>query len=151
MHRRTLPVAITFVLTLLGTTPAHAQLPAPRPTIPTLDEPRPLPVFPALLVPFSIPSQYCAEGRRPRVTLRVFSGLTKEIATLVLRGPEATPLDGRPVGCGPAVARWDGVEGKSLRLATNAVYWIQLAVDTSATPDGRPPILRTRQLVVPAY
>ncbi len=150
MHRRVVPVCLALLAALAVAPRAQAQRAEP-PAIPALDEPRPLPVFPALLVPFSIPSEYCRDGRMPRVTLRVFSGLTQPIATLVLRGRQPTPIDGRPLRCGDAVARWDGVAGDPPRLVTNAVYWIQLAVDTSAVGASRPPILRTRQLVVPAY
>ncbi|HET9066704.1 MAG TPA: hypothetical protein VFN22_12860 [Gemmatimonadales bacterium] len=148
MHRHAVSAGIVAWLVVLGARPLQAQRATPPP-IPTLDEPRPWPIFPALLVPFSVPEEYCREGRTPRVQLRVFDGLTAPIATLTLRGRAARPLDGRPLRCGAWVAHWDGAWGSPPRLASNAVYWLQLSVDTSsATPGQRPPVLRTRKLVV---
>lgn len=147
MRRHAVSVGIAAWL-VLGAVPLHAQRDAPPP-IPTLDEPRPWPIFPALLVPFSLPAEYCRDGRMPRVTLRAFSGLIQPVATLVLRNQAATPLDGVRLRCGAWVARWDGVLGSPPRIAPNAVYYLQLAVDTSdAARDQRPPVLRTRKLVV---
>lgn len=148
MRRHAVSVGIATWLVVLGALPLGAQRNA-LPPIPTLDEPRPWPIFPALLVPFSVPAEYCRDGRTPRITLRAFSGLTQPVATLVLRNRAATPLEGLPLRCGAWVARWDGVLGSPPRIAPNAVYYLQLAVDTSdAGPGQRPPILRTRKLVV---
>jgi len=148
MHRHAVSAGIVAWLVVMGAFPLQAQRGTPPP-IPTLDEPRPWPIFPALLVPFSVPAEFCRDGRTPRVTLRAFSGLTQPVATLVIRNRAATPLDGRPLRCGAWVARWDGVLGSPPRIAPNAVYYLQLAVDTSNVGAGqRPPVLRTRKLVV---
>lgn len=150
MHRLVWAVCFVVWISSVGVVPLAAQRIPGTSSLPTLDEPRPRPIFPALLIPFSIPESYCRSGRLPRVTLRAFSGLTQPIATLVLRNRPAAELDAAPLRCGAWVARWDGViQGPPARIAPNAVYYLQLAVDTSSSESSpRPPILRTRKLVV---
>lgn len=146
---RTLALATALSLPFGGANPLLAQQTR---DLPELYQPRPAPVFPALMVPYSIPGEFCRSGRRPGVTLRVFNSLTQPVATLVRRQRPTELIDGRPSDCGEFVARWNGQIGDPPRLAPNAVFYLQLAVDTSlATGRDGPPYLRTRKLVVPAY
>jgi hypothetical protein len=150
MRRHVVPVAVAL-LVLAAVAPVAGQR-APLPPAPMLDEPRPMPLFPALVVPFTIPAEYCRGGKLPGVQLRIFNSLTQPTATLVLRDRRAQPLDGRPLRCGEFVARWDGTLGTPIRLAEPSAWYLQLAVDTAV---GRqpaiPPILRTRKFVIPAF
>lgn len=149
MRRHAVPVAVALLM-LAATVQAVGQR-ATLPPAPTLDEPRPMPLFPALVVPFTIPAEYCRGGRTPGVQLRVFNSLTQPADTLTLRGRPATPLDGRPLRCGSFVARWDGTLSNPTRVAEPSAWYLQLAVDTALRRlSGVPPILRTRKVVVPA-
>ena len=149
MRRHVLPVAVAALL-LAAPRSANSQRPATLP-LPTLDEARPMPLFPALVVPFSIPDEYCRGGRSPGVLLRIFDRLTQPLDTLVLRGRDGLPLDGRAIRCGDHVARWDGTLAGPLRVADPGLWYLQMAVDTSRTGcSGAAPVLRTRRGLVPA-
>lgn len=125
--------------------PAAAQRPS-RPPAVKIEEPRPAPVFPVALVPFSIPAEACRGGRIPTVTLRVHDALTKPVHTLRLRGRGRQPIDSLPLRCGQHVAIWDGTIEDGSRIAVPFVYYLFLTV----TLPGSPPWRDTFKLVVPA-
>ncbi len=116
------------------TSPLAAQRPA-RPAAVKLEEPRPAPVFPLALVPFTIPSELCQGGRTPTVTFRVYDNITKPVNTLRLRDGQRQPLDGRPLRCGRHVAVWDGTIDNGARVAPPNVYYLYI---TAELPDTGP-------------
>ena len=120
---------------------------AQRPSTPavTIEAPRPLPVLPAALVPFTIARDLCQGARRPLVSLKVRDVLAKEVATLRLRATNRILLDAAPIGCGSFVAVWDGTIDEGRRLAVPQIYYLTLTADTGA---GRPPSA-TRNVRVP--
>ena len=94
----------------------------------SLEEPRPNPIFPAALIPFSIQPEVCRRGHKPVVTLQVF-GVLSTAATLPLRDRRSVPLDSTSLSCGNFVAIWDGTIDGGARVAPQGVYYVQLNVD----------------------
>jgi hypothetical protein len=129
---------------LVAQVPAAAQQPVSRQAV-QLEEPRPAPVLPLALVPFSIPAELCRNGRLPTVSLIVSNAVTKPVATLRLRSRGRELLERLPLRCGRHVAVWDGTVGDGTRLAVPFVYYINLSV----TLPGEPPRRDTFRLVVP--
>ena len=114
-----------------------------------LGEPRPLPVLPASLVPFSIAPDVCRDGRVPVVSLKVFDVLAQPVAVLRLRSRARELLDATRLSCGTFVATWGGAITPGDRLAPSGIYYLQLSVE-SQTADGRPITLRdTERVIVP--
>ncbi len=114
------------------TSPLAAQRPA-RPPVVTLEEPRPAPVFPLALVPFTIPSEMCQGGRTPVVTFRVYDNINNPVRTLRLRGNLPRLLDGRALRCGRHVAVWDGTINDGTRVAPPNVYYLYLTAEAPET------------------
>jgi hypothetical protein len=112
--------------------PAAAQRSADVPTV-ALEQPRPHPVLPAALVPFSIASEVCQRGHVPRVALQGLNILTQPVATLRLRDRNAVVLDGVSVRCGKYVALWDGSIDGGTRAAPPGIYLLRLTVDGRST------------------
>lgn len=142
MRRHVWPVVVGLLVAV--TEPGAAQ----RSTTPavTLEEPRPLPVFPVALVPFSVSRELCQGGRQPSVSLTVRDVLADEVATLRLRRDPRVPLREARIGCGSFVAVWDGTVDGGRRLAPPQIYYLRLTADTGA---GRPPSRTVRMLVSP--
>lgn len=126
------PAVVGLLVAVPGTGAAQ------RPTAPavTLEDPRPLPVLPAALVPFRLSRELCRGGRQPLVSLKVRDVLAKEVATLRLRRDPGTRLEAARIGCGEFVAVWDGTVDNGRRLAPPQIYYLTLTADTGA---GRPP------------
>ncbi len=132
-------------LLVAAAVPAAAQRPA-SPSAVKLEEPRPAPVYPVALVPFTIPAELCRGGRTPEVSLQVHDALIKPVHTLRLRSRGREPIERLALRCGRHVAVWDGtIEGGS-RIAPPFVYYLYLTV----TLPGSPPLRDTFKLVVPA-
>jgi hypothetical protein len=115
---------------------AHPGAAQQRSTAPamTLEAPRPLPILPAVLVPFQVADRLCGGGQTVLTTLKVYDGLAREVGVLRLRDGDRSPLNGTDIGCGRFVAVWDGTLDNGSRLATNGVYSIQLRVSGVARP-----------------
>jgi len=112
--------------------PAAAQRSPDAPTF-ALEEPRPHPVLPVALVPFSITPEVCQRGHVPRVALRVYNGIAQPVATLRLRDRRTAILDSIPLRCGRYVALWDGSIDGGTRAAPPGIYWLSLSVDDGPT------------------
>lgn len=93
-----------------------------------LEEPRPNPVFPAALVPFTLGAEICRDGSRPVVSLKVYNVLAQPVATLRLRGRQTEPIDELVMRCGGHVALWDGTIDDQTRAAPPGIYYVQLGV-----------------------
>ena len=101
----------------------------------TLGEPRPAPVFPMTLVPFTIDADLCPRGRDVAVSLQVYNVLGQPVATLRIRDNRGQKLDRRPIRCGNWVAFWDGTVKEGARIAPIGMYYIRLTVgDRSSLP-----------------
>lgn len=137
--RRLLRSVVGALLLGMVAQPATAQRSSDRPLV-SLEEPRPNPVLPAALVPFTIDPEVCRKDHVPQVSVKVYNVLANPVATLRLRGRQAQPLDNRPLRCGNHVAVWDGTIDDGTRVAPPGIYYIQLAVD-----DRSP---RTRKVIV---
>ncbi len=101
---------------LLGVVVAHpaaAQRGSVRPAF-AAEEPRANPVFPAVLVPFTIAPEICRQGHTPRVELRVYNSLTQPVGSLTLRDRPAAVLDSISLKCGNYVASWDAKAAGSM-------------------------------------
>ncbi len=119
---------------LAGVTAAHAAAQRPADSAPiVISEPRPSPVLPAALIPFTISSGACRRGHVPIVTMRVYNSLAQAVATLRLRQHGDQVLDSIPLKCGDYVAVWDGTIDEETRVAPPGVYWLQLNVDDRRT------------------
>jgi hypothetical protein len=138
MRRRVGPVLGLLLGGILVLTTSAERSPD-APSI-TLQEARPNPILPAALIPFTIGSEVCRNDHLPRVTLKVYDGTTKVVATLTLRG-KAVPLDGTPMRCGDYVAAWDGTVNSGRSVAVPAMYFVRLEVDQQA---------RSNKIIVPA-
>jgi hypothetical protein len=125
---RQLGPVLGVLLAGVAVVPAVAQGSA-DPTAITIREPRPDPVLPAALIPFTISSGACRKGHVPVVTMRVFNSLAQAVATLRLRQHGDQVLDTIPLKCGDYVAVWDGTIDGGTRVAPPGVYWLQLSVD----------------------
>ena len=82
--RRLVWPGVAWLLVAVST-PLAAQR-AGDPPAPQLYEPRPFPVLPASLVPFTIPAEWCRDGGQPRVTLRAFNTVPVAVHVLRVRG-----------------------------------------------------------------
>lgn len=142
MRRLVMP-GVAWLLVAVSA-PAAAQRPASPPAV-KLEEPRPAPVFPVALVPFSIPGELCRGGVLPEVSLRVNDALIRPVHTLRLRERPRRLLDRLPLRCGRHVALWDGTIDNGSRIAPPFVYYLSLTV----TLPGAPPLRDTFKLVVP--
>ncbi len=141
--RRLVGSVAAGLLVAMGS-PLAAQRPG-APTAVKLEEPRPAPVFPVAIVPFSIPAELCRGGRVPAVTLKVHDAIAKPVQTLRLRTRDRQPLDGLQLRCGRYVAFWDGTIDDGARIAPAFVYYLQLTVNFPDTA----PLRDTFKLVVP--
>ena len=127
MHRYLRP---GFGLLLVGLVahPAIAQR-SPDPSGTVLEEPRPNPILPAVLVPFTIGPEFCRRGHTPMVSVRIHNIFTLPVAALRLRDKPAAVLDSVPLRCGQYVAQWDGTINGGTRIAPPNVYYLLLLVD----------------------
>lgn len=139
MRRLVLPV-MGLLLAAVMVPSASAQRPGQEPTV-ALEEPRPSPVFPAALVPFTLGSEICRDGNQPVVSLKVYNVLAQPVATLRLRGRQGEVLEERPLRCGAYVATWDGTIAEGTRVAPPGIYYVQLNVVGHRAA--------TRRLIVP--
>ena len=80
--RRLVGLAVAGLL-VANALPLASQRPG-APTAVKLEEPRPAPVFPVAIVPFSIPTELCRGGRQPVVTLAVHDAIAKPVETLLV-------------------------------------------------------------------
>lgn len=136
-------------LALLGMSagPLAAQQSGGGPTA-FVEEPRPLPVLPAALVPFTIGPEFCRNGNNPSVSLMVHNVLIQPVATLRMRNATRRPIRALTMRCGSFVAVWDGLisgngEGGE-RVAPPGIYYLLLTV---AGTDGE--VRNVRKVVVP--
>ncbi len=141
--RRLVGLAVVGLL-VANASPLASQRPG-APTAVKLEEPRPAPVFPVAIVPFSIPPELCRGGRVPAVTLTVHDAIAKPVQTLRLRNRQRQLLDRLPLRCGRYVALWDGTIDQGTRMAPPFVYYLQLTVEFPDTA----PLRDTFKLVVP--
>lgn len=139
MRRLVVPV-VALLLAVVMVAPASAQRPGQSAAV-VLEEPRPSPVFPAALVPFTLGSEICRDGGQPVVSLKVYNVLAQPVATLHLRGRRGEVLDERPIRCGAHVATWDGTIAEGTRVAPPGIYYVQLNVVGQRAA--------TRRLIVP--
>lgn len=142
--RRLVVPGVAWLLVAV-TSPAAAQRPA-NPTAVELEEPRPAPIFPVALVPFSIPAELCRGGRVPVVTLEVSNVLGQVVAPTRLRSRERQVIERLRLRCGRYVAIWDGTIDNGSRIAPPFIYYFSLSV----TLPGSPLLRDTFKLVVPA-
>lgn len=141
--RRLVGLAVAGLL-IANALPLASQRPG-TPAAVKLEEPRPAPVFPVAIVPFSIPAELCRGGRIPEVTLAVHDAIAKPVQTLRLRNRQRELLDRLPLRCGRHVALWDGTIDNGARMAPPFVYYLQLTVQLPDTA----PLRDTFKLVVP--
>jgi hypothetical protein len=139
MRRLVVPV-VALLLAVVMVSTASAQRPGQAAVV-VLEEPRPSPVFPAALVPFTLGSEICRDGGQPVVSLKVYNVLAQPVATLHLRGRRGDVLDERPIRCGAHVATWDGTIAEGTRVAPPGIYYVQLNVVGQRAA--------TRRLIVP--
>lgn len=139
MRRLVVPV-VGLLLAVVMVPSASAQRPGQMAAV-TLEEPRPNPVFPAALVPFTLQSEICRDGGQPVVSLKVYNVLAQPVATLRLRGRQGEVLGERPLRCGAHVATWDGTIAEGTRVAPPGIYYVQLNVVGQRAA--------TRRLIVP--
>jgi hypothetical protein len=139
MRRLVVPV-VGLLLAVVMVPSASAQRPGQSAAV-VLEEPRPSPVFPAALVPFTLGSEICRDGGQPVVSLKVYNVLAQPVVTLYLRGRRADVLDERPIRCGAHVATWDGTIDGGTRVAPPGIYYVQLNVVGQRAA--------TRRLIVP--
>lgn len=132
-----------WLLVAVATKPAAGQRAASPPRV-RLEEPRPAPVFPVAVVPFTIPAELCQGGQVPAVTLRVHTALSQPVRTLRLRTRDRDLLDQLPLRCGVHVAIWDGTIDNGTRIAPPYVYWLELRV----TLPGQSPLRDTKPVLV---
>lgn len=145
MRRQVVSLAAWFVVA--GGSPLAAQRAPDRPIV-RVEEPRPAPILPAVLVPFTIPDSWCqGPGGNPRVTLQVFNLLQEPLRSLTVRRRPAQVLDRLPMRCGSHVAFWDGTVGDPPHLPMPTVYYLRLRVQR----EGRRDETATVRLVVPQY
>lgn len=116
------------LLVVGGAGSAHAQgLPVPQALI--IQEPRPSPVLPIALVPFTIGTEVCRNGHQPVVAFKVYNVLGRPEATLWLRSRRLEKLDSLSLRCGSYVAIWDGTIDDGQRTARPGIYYLRLTVD----------------------
>lgn len=139
MRRLVVPV-VGLLLAGVMVPSASAQRPGQSARV-VLEEPRPNPVFPAALVPFTLQSEICRDGGQPVVSLTVYNVLAQLVATLHLRGRQGDVLDERSLRCGTHVATWDGTIAGGTRVAPPGIYYVQLNVVGQRAA--------TRRLIVP--
>lgn len=137
--RRLFRTGLVALLVGWGAAPAVAQRPPGTAPV-TLEEPRPAPVFPVALVPFTLGAEVCRTDD-PVVSVQVYNVLAQPVATLRLRTRRAEPLDDLAIGCGSHVAVWDGTINQGTRIAPPGIYYVQLSVR------GQRAV--TRKLIVP--
>jgi hypothetical protein len=126
--RRFVGPGLGMLLGWIVALPAAGQGASTPPAI-TLSEPRPNPVLPAALVPFSVSSDLCRRGHIPRVALRVYNVFAQPVARLNLRDRRTVSLDSIPMKCGDYVAVWDGTVDGGTRVASPGIYYMVLGVD----------------------
>ncbi len=129
MHRLVGPIGVALLVMSAGPLTAQRSGGAPAAVI---EEPRPNPILPAALVPFTIGPEFCRNGNSPSVRLEIRNVLVQPVATLRLRGGQRALLDGITLRCGSFVAIWNGLirsggEGEE-RLAPPGTYYLQLTV-----------------------
>jgi hypothetical protein len=138
--RRLVVPGLVLLLVVVMVPSASAQRPGQSAAV-LLEEPRPSPVFPAALVPFTLGSEICRDGGQPVVSLKVYNVLAQPVVTLHLRGRQAELLDERPLRCGAHVATWDGTIAEGTQVAPPGIYYVQLNVVGQRAA--------TRRLIVP--
>ncbi len=146
MHRLVGPIWLALLGMSAG--PLAAQRSGATQAV-VIEEPRPNPILPAAIVPFTIGPEFCRNGNTPSVRFEVRNVLVQSVATLRMRGGTRPPIDGLTLRCGSFVAIWngliqDGVEGEG-RLAPPGTYYLRLTV----TGNDRTPRAVVRTLVVP--
>ncbi|HEX3927800.1 MAG TPA: hypothetical protein VHW65_07370 [Gemmatimonadales bacterium] len=130
MRRHVAPVLGVLLSGILAGR-AGAQRSSDPSAFATIYEPRPNPVLPAVLIPFTIGPESCKRGHVPVVTLEIDNSLAQSEAVVRLRQRNAQRLDSLPIPmrCGDYVATWDGTIDGGKRVAPPAVYWLNLSVD----------------------
>jgi hypothetical protein len=146
MHRLVGPVWLLLFGVSAG--PLTAQRSGAAQSV-VIEEPRPNPILPAAIVPFTIGPEFCRNGNSPAVKFEVRNVLVQSVATLRMRGGARPPIDGLTLRCGSSVATWDGLvdgggDGEG-RLAPPGTYYLRLTV----TGTGMPPRAVVRTLIVP--
>lgn len=126
--RRFIGPGLALLLGGVVALPAAGQGSSGPPAI-TLAEPRPNPVLPAALVPFTVAPDLCRRGHTPRVALRVYNLFAQPVAKLRLRDRRTVVLDSIPMKCGDYVALWDGTVDGGTRVASPGIYYLLLGVD----------------------
>ena len=107
---------------------------APAPLV-ELKQNYPNPFNPATTIPFTLNGDLFANGRRPRVSLKIYNVLAQLVAVPILQGT-GEDLDNLELSCStagsspcPFTAYWDGKVLKTDREAASGVYIYQLIVD----------------------
>jgi len=93
----------------------------------------PNPFNPATTIPFSLSGALFANGRRPKVSLRIYNVLAQLVAIPVLKD-DGRALDNLELSCGETgsceyFAYWDGNVPRTGQRASSGVYLYQLIVD----------------------
>ena len=108
---------------------------ASPPPLVELKQNYPNPFNPATTIPFTLNGDLFANGRRPRVSLKIYNVLAQLVAVPILQGT-GEDLDNLELSCStagsspcPFTAYWDGKVLKTDREAASGVYIYQLIVD----------------------
>jgi len=108
---------------------------ASPPPLVELKQNYPNPFNPATTIPFTLNGDLFANGRRPRVSLKIYNVLAQLVAVPILQGT-GEDLDNLELSCSaagsspcPFTAYWDGKVLKTDREAASGVYIYQLVVD----------------------
>jgi len=116
-----------------GAQEGRGQAPQSAPPPVELRQNYPNPFNPATTLPFTLGSEWFANGHRPKVSLRIYNVLAQLVAKPILQGT-GDVLDGTELSCSnPAgcsfTCYWDGKVLETGREAASGVYIYQLIVD----------------------
>ena len=116
-----------------GAQEGRGQAPPSAPPPVELKQNYPNPFNPATTLPFTLGSEWFANGHRPKVSLRIYNVLAQLVAKPILQGT-GDVLDGTELSCSnPAgcsfTCYWDGKVLETGREAASGVYIYQLIVD----------------------
>jgi hypothetical protein len=118
----------------VGARAARGQA-TPAPPVVQLKQNFPNPFNPATTIPFSLSGDLFTNGRRPKVSLKIYNVLAQLVAVPILQ-QDGRALDDLELTCSDPggctyFAYWDGNVPRTGQQAASGVYLYQLVVDGS--------------------